>query len=65
MKVHDILLTDADYLFSNDLGADSVEVPQYTESEISEALATQTLTAEQCVYLHEQGINWQINVGGV
>lgn len=60
MKVYDILLTDADYLIADDLGSD--EIPQYTESEIAEALGRKKLTAEMCVQMHNQQRSWTVQV---
>ncbi len=35
---------------------------EYTEGEISEALANRTLTEDQGWYLHTHNISWQIQV---
>lgn len=53
-----ITWTDADAAWQ----LDDLEVPHYTENEIELALATGTLTADHCLYLHTQRINWQVHV---
>jgi hypothetical protein len=53
--------------FNNEVGFDDddpIEEPfqAYTQDEINAALANKYLTVDQALYLHTQGINWQIKV---
>jgi hypothetical protein len=54
-----ITLVERDYQSEEDI---PTEPCQCTKEAVEAALATSTLTPEQCVWLHTQGINWEIRL---
>ena len=54
-----ITLVDEDCRFEEDIPTAS---PQCSEEEIKKALASKTLTPDQCLWLHERGISWEIRL---
>lgn len=52
-----ITLTDADYEFEP-----AEEIITFTDEELDEALSSGILTADQCVWMEIQQIDWQIDV---
>ena len=55
-----ITVTDEDCRFLEDESGEPVT--GCTEAEIAFALSTGSLTAEQCQWMHEQGITWEIHL---
>jgi hypothetical protein len=41
---------------------ETIEIPNYTDDEIQEALFAGDLTAEMCVWMNDQHLDWQIVV---
>lgn len=60
MRASAVTLTEQDCQWPED-GAEQ-PLREYTEEEISEALVNRSLTEDQCLYLHVQGISWQVQV---
>ena len=42
---------------------DETELPEFSGYEIYQALGSGKLTADQALFLHNQGISWEIKVG--
>ena len=40
----------------------SQETGSYTEEQLAVALAAKRITLDQCMYMHDNHINWQIDV---